>query len=151
MEKDDYNIDMENDYVKQVIVIRKDLNMRKGKMCAQAAHAAMKVVLDRMLCRELIKESTPWEGCFIWQITIFESEPLFRWLKGAFTKIVVSVDTEEELIALKYRAEEAGILCAMVTDAGKTEFHGVRTNTALAIGPEWASKIDRITSNLKLL
>ena len=44
MGKDDYNIDMEKDYVKQVIIIRKDLKMRKGKMCAQAAHAAMKVV-----------------------------------------------------------------------------------------------------------
>ena len=47
MEKDDYNMEMENDYVKQIIVIRKDLKMRKGKMCAQAAHASMKVLLDR--------------------------------------------------------------------------------------------------------
>ena len=151
MKKDDYNSNMEKDYVKQVIVIRKDLNMRKGKMCAQAAHAAMKVVLDRMLCRELVKESTPWEGCFVWQITIFESEPLYRWLKGVFTKIVVSVDTEEEMLALKYRAEEAGILNALVTDAGKTEFHGERTRTALAIGPDWANKVDKITGHLKLL
>jgi len=123
MEKDDYNIDMENDYVKQVIVIRKDLNMRKGKMCAQAAHAAMKVVLDRMLCEEYAKDSTIWEGCYIWHMTVFESEPMHK----------------------------AGMLCALVTDAGKTEFHGVRTNTALAIGPEWASKLDKITGNLKLL
>ena len=151
MEKDDYNIDMENDYVKQVIVIRKDLKMRKGKMCAQASHASMKVLLDRMLCEECKKDSTPWEGCFKWQLTIFESEPFHRWLKGTFTKIVVSVDTEEELLALKYRAEEAGMLCALVTDAGKTEFHGERTNTALAIGPEWASKVDKITGYLKLL
>jgi len=151
MEKDDYNIDMENDYVKQVIVIRKDLNMRKGKMCAQAAHAAMKVVLDRMLCEEYAKDSTIWEGCYIWHMTVFESEPMHRWLKGAFTKITVSVDSEEDLLALQYRAEEAGMLCALVTDAGKTEFHGVRTNTALAIGPEWASKLDKITGNLKLL
>jgi PTH2 family peptidyl-tRNA hydrolase len=151
MEKDDYNIDMENDYVKQVIVIRKDLKMRKGKMCAQAAHAAMKVVLDRMLCTEFKKESTPFEGCFVWQMTIFESEPMHRWLKGAFTKVVVSVDTEEDLLALKYRAEEAGMLNALITDAGKTEFHGIRTRTALAIGPEWASKLDKITGDLKLL
>ena len=151
MGKDDYNIDMEKDYVKQVIIIRKDLKMRKGKMCAQAAHAAMKVVLDRMICGECKKDSTPWEGCFKWQMTIFESEPLHRWLKGTFTKIVVSVDTEEDLLALKYRAEEAGMLCALVTDAGKTEFHGERTNTALAIGPEWASKVDKITGDLKLL
>ena len=105
MEKEDYNIDMENDYVKQVIVIRKDLKMRKGKMCAQAAHAAMKVVLDRMLCEEYAKDSTLWEGCFVWHMTIFESEPLYRWIKGAFTKIVVSVDSEEELLELKGHQE----------------------------------------------
>ena len=33
--------------VKQVIVLRKDLNMRKGKMVAQGAHASMKVFFDR--------------------------------------------------------------------------------------------------------
>jgi PTH2 family peptidyl-tRNA hydrolase len=151
MEKDDYNIDMENDYVKQVIVIRKDLKMRKGKMCAQAAHAAMKVLLDRMKVQEFAKESTIWEGCYVWHMTVWESEPMMHWLKGAFTKITVSVDSEEELLKLKEKAEDAGMLCALVTDAGKTEFHGQRTNTALAIGPEWASKLDRITGDLSLL
>ena len=151
MDKDDYNLDMEKDYVKQIIIIRKDLKMRKGKLAAQAAHAAMKVVLDRMQIQEYAKESTIWEGCFVWHMTVFESEPLHRWPKGAFTKVVVSVDSEEELLEIKRKAEEAGILCALVTDAGKTEFHGERTNTAVAIGPEWASKLEPITGNLKLL
>jgi len=151
MKKDDYNKDMENDYVKQVIVIRKDLKMRKGKMCAQAAHAAMKVLLDRMSFTEYFKDSTIWEGCFLLHMTVFESEPIMRWLKGAFTKVVVSVDSEEELFALMEKAEAAGMLYSLVTDAGKTEFHGERTNTALAIGPEWASKLDKITGDLPLL
>jgi PTH2 family peptidyl-tRNA hydrolase len=151
MKKDGYNIDMENDYVKQIIVIRKDLKMRKGKMCAQAAHAAMKVVLDRMLCEDYAKDSTIWEGCYVWHMTVLESEPMYRWLKGAFTKVVVSVDSEEELFDLMEKAENAGMLYSLITDAGKTEFHGERTNTALAIGPEWASKLDPITGGLKLL
>jgi len=151
MEKNDYNLDMENDYVKQIIVIRKDLGMRKGKMCAQAAHAAMKVLLDRMQVQEFAKESTIWEGCYVWHMTVWESEPMMRWLKGAFTKITVSVDSEKELLELKEKAEDEGVLCSLVTDAGKTEFRGERTNTALAIGPEWASKLDKITGHLKLL
>ena len=151
MKKDDYNIPMEGDYVKQIIVIRKDLNMRKGKLAAQAAHASMKVLLDRMLCEEFVKDSTIWEGCHVWLMTIFESEPMHMWLKGAFTKVVVSVDSEEELLEIKKKAEDAGILCSLVTDAGKTEFHGKRTNTAVAIGPEWSSKLEPITGNLKLL
>jgi PTH2 family peptidyl-tRNA hydrolase len=137
--------------MKQVIVLRTDLNMRKGKMCAQAAHAAMKVILDRMTFQEYAKESTVWEGCYVMHMTLFESEPIMRWLKGAFTKVVVSVDSEEELLELKQKAQSAGILNALIEDAGKTEFHGERTNTALAIGPEWASELEPITGHLKLL
>lgn len=144
MEKDDYNIDMENDYAKQVIVIRKDLKMRKGKMCAQAAHASMKVLLDNMSVSDR-------PGVCSWTLTSFKSYPMHQWLEGAFTKIVVSVDSEDELFELEQKAEDAGILCAMITDAGKTEFHGEPTNTALAIGPEWASKLEPITGELKLL
>lgn len=145
MEKDDYN------NVKQVIVMRTDLNMRKGKMAAQAAHASMKVFLDRMSYFEYAKESTIWDGFYVWQLEAWESEPLHRWLRGTFTKIVVGVDSEEELLEIKMKAERAGILCALVTDAGRTEFHGERTNTCLAVGPEWAEKLDEITGHLKLL
>ena len=142
---------MEKDYEKQVIVIRKDLNMRKGKIAAQAAHAAMKVILDRMQIRKFEKGSTFWEDCLVWHMTVYESEPMHMWLKGSFTKVVVSCVDEKELLELKQKATDAGILNALITDAGKTEFNGVPTNTALAIGPEWASKVDKITGNLKLL
>lgn len=151
MKKDDYNIDMEKDYVKQIIVVRKDLNMRKGKIAAQAAHAAMKVILDRMQVQEFAKESTIWEGCYVWHMTVWESEPLMRWLKGAFTKVVVYCKDEKELLELKQKAEEEGFLCALITDAGRTEFHGERTNTCIAIGPDWASKLDKLTGDLPLL
>lgn len=145
MEKDDY------DMVKQVIVMRTDLNMRKGKMAAQAAHASMKLLMERTNFFEYAKESTIWDGFYIWQLETWESEPLHRWLRGAFTKVVVGVGSEEELFEIKKKAEEAGILCTLVTDAGKTEFDGARTNTCIAVGPEWASKIDEITGHLKLL
>jgi PTH2 family peptidyl-tRNA hydrolase len=151
MEKDDYNMNMENDYVKQVIVIRKDLKMRKGKIAAQAAHAAMKVLLDRMKVQEYAKESTVWEGCMVWHMTVFESEPMHMWLKGQFTKIVVYVENEKELFDLKEKAEDAGLLTALITDAGRTEFHGKRTNTCIAIGPAWHSELEPITGDLPLL
>ena len=125
--------------------------MRKGKLAAQAAHAAMKVILDRMQVQEYAKESTIWEGCYVWHMTVFESEPLMRWLKGAFTKVVVYVENEEEMLALKERAEDAGLLTALITDAGRTEFHGERTNTCIAIGPAWDSELKPITGDLPLL
>jgi PTH2 family peptidyl-tRNA hydrolase len=151
MKNSDYYDEMDNDYVKQVIVIRKDLNMRKGKLAAQTAHAAMKVLLDQMSCDRFAEDSTFWRDCHIWYLKVLESEPLHRWLKGNFTKIVVSVNNEEELFDIKRKAEKVGILCSLVTDAGKTEFHGECTNTALAVGPEWASKVDGITGHLPLL
>ena len=153
MKKDDYNIDMEKDYVKQVIVIRKDLRMRKGKMCAQAAHASMKVILDKMVCGDIQVSHPPSSNPRFAELSVIMPKGgcLYKWLSGAFTKIVVSVDSEEELFELKQKAEDAGILCAMIMDAGKTEFHGEPTNTALAVGPEWASKLDKITGDLKLL
>lgn len=141
-------MNMKNDYVKQVIVVRKDLNMRKGKLAAQVAHASMKVLLDHMECQKYAENS---ESCYIWFMDVYESEPLSKWLKGAFTKIVVSVDSEEELFEIKVKAEEQNIMTALITDAGRTEFNGIPTNTALAVGPDWADKVDEITKDLKLL
>jgi PTH2 family peptidyl-tRNA hydrolase len=151
MENYDYYEEAKGDYVKQVIVIRKDLKMRTGKLAAQAAHAAMKVILDHMTCEKYAEGSTFWNDCCVWYMRAVESEPLHRWLKGTFTKVVVYVNSEEELLELKHNAERAGILCSLVTDAGRTEFHGVRTNTAVAIGPDWTEKVDKITGHLPLL
>lgn len=134
--------------VKQVIVVRKDLNMRKGKLAAQVAHASMKVLLDHMECQKYAENS---EACYLWFMDVYESEPLNAWLKGAFTKVVVSVDSEEELFEIKAKAEEHNIMTALITDAGYTEFGGIPTNTAVALGPDWADKIDEITGDLKLL
>ncbi len=139
------------DEVKQIIVIRKDLKMRKGKMIAQGAHAAMKVILDRASVTKIAEGSKFWADEYLWQLQVNEKEPVYNWLMGSFTKIVVSVDSLEELEILETKANKAGILTAKVLDAGRTEFHGERTITALAIGPDWANKLDPITKHLKLL
>jgi peptidyl-tRNA hydrolase, PTH2 family len=125
---------------KQVIVIRKDLNMRKGKMVAQGAHASMKVILDKM--SKMVDE---------WKLNLDEGSSIQKWLEGKFTKICVSVDSEAELIEIYDRARSNGIICSIITDAGLTEFDGIPTKTAVAIGPAWPEEIDPITSHLKLL
>ena len=125
---------------KQVIVMRKDLNMRKGKMVAQGAHASMKAILDWG-----INES---EGLLI---DLPPDSPLENWINGRFTKVCVSVDSESELDEIYNKAKEAGLICSMIVDAGLTEFNGVPTKTCCAIGPEWPEDIDKITGHLKLL
>jgi len=130
---------------KQVIVIRKDLGMRKGKMCAQAAHASMKAILDELYYTEFNKDYTTIG------ITISHDTPLYHWLSGIFTKVVVGCDSEEELLALHSSANIYKVINALIQDAGKTEFHGKPTYTALAIGPDTPERIDKITGHLKLL
>lgn len=120
---------------KQIIVMRKDLNMRKGKMIAQGAHASMKVLLDTMTRNP----DAPFPLA------------LEEWLKGRFTKICVSVNSQEELEAVYEKAYDAGILCAIIEDSGLTEFKGVPTLTCCAIGPDYSEKLDPITGGLPLL
>jgi len=67
------------------------------------------------------------------------------WVEGLFIKIVLTVETEKDLLHAYELAQEAGLPCALVTDAGRTEFHGVPTNTTVAIGPAKAEAIDKIT------
>jgi PTH2 family peptidyl-tRNA hydrolase len=119
---------------KQVIVIRKDLKMRRGKEIAQGAHAAM-----AWLTRLIVQQMPP-------RLTSAETV----WLTGKFTKIVCTVDSEVELLQLYVKAQEAHLRVCLIEDSGATEFNGVPTNTCLAIGPDWSELIDPITSHLKL-
>ena len=113
--------------------MRKDLNMRKGKMVAQGSHASMS-----FLTRRLQRKEPP-------------TEVQKEWLESSFTKICVSVDSERELLEIAGRADEAGLECHLVTDNGTTEFGGVPTRTCLALGQDRPENIDKISGHLKLL
>jgi PTH2 family peptidyl-tRNA hydrolase len=123
---------------KQVIVMRKDLGMRKGKMIAQGAHASLRVLLERGEA----------DGD---RYVIAMTDAMKAWMTGRFTKVCVSVDTEAALDAIVARANAAGVPCALIVDAGQTEFHGVPTKTCCAVGPAWVADVDAITGDLPLL
>lgn len=111
--------------VKQVIIIRSDLKMRKGKMIAQGAHASLNAYLKA--------PKTSQE----------------EWMNTGHAKICVRVDTKDHLLSL-YEQAASVLPCALIEDWGLTEFHGERHFTALAIGPAPANLIDPITRDLKL-
>ena len=142
---------------KQVIMMRTDLNMRKGKMIAQGAHASMKVLLDRLEWRgqktEHPREHDPEfsETVTFQEVRAFVEEAMLEWIKGRFTKIGLRVESEQELVDLYTKAKEAGIPCSLIEDQGLTEFHGQITKTCCAIGPAEVADIDRITGHLKPL
>jgi len=121
-----------NTDIKQVIVMRNDLNMRKGKMCAQAAHASIQFMKNLVMC------------------DVGPSRIEIDWLDYGMTKICVRVDSEAELMDIFNQAKEAKLTVHLVTDAGLTEFKEP-TITCLAIGPNRAEDINKITGKLTLL
>lgn len=123
---------------KQVIALRKDLGMGKGKLVAQGAHASLAAVLSRA------DRST--EG----ELRVPLDQDIGPWLEGRFTKICVGVPDEDALLALYTRALALGLPCALIKDSGFTQFNGVPTHTAVAVGPAPLDAVDHITGDLKL-
>jgi len=111
---------------KQVIAVRKDLKMDKGKLAAQVAHASL----------EAYKKAGPRE------IECWEAEGM--------KKVVVAVKDIKELMLIKEKVKKANLPYSVIRDAGKTQLEP-GTVTALGIGPAKEESIDIITKSLKLL
>jgi peptidyl-tRNA hydrolase, PTH2 family len=114
---------------KQVIVVRRDLRMGIGKIAAQVAHAAV-------LGAERTKQ--------------FNQVWFHRWFESGQAKVVVKVQSFEELIALRNVAEKLSLIVVQVEDRGLTQLPA-GTTTCIGIGPAPTELIDRVTSRLKLL
>lgn len=113
--------------LKQIIILRTDLKMRRGKEIAQGAHASMAAVLDNM-----------------------EDPFVKEWLAGKFTKIAVGIESEDALLDIYRKALAKGVVASLIQDSGLTEFGGVPTYTAVAIGPGDPEHIATLTGHLKL-
>ncbi len=112
-----------------MIVVRTDIKMGKGKLCAQVAHASLEAALEAM------RKKREW----------FE-----EWLLQGQPKIVLKGGTEEELLKYAQEARRLGLPVSIIRDAGKTQLEP-GTLTAIGIGPGPKEKIDKITGHLKLL
>ena len=126
---------------KQVIVIRRDLRMRRGKEIAQGAHAS-----TAWLANRVIQGMTP--NGTVDHVALSAAER--AWLESGFRKVTVKVSSEEELMAVHGKAVEAGLVVHLVTDRGLTEFGGIPTRTCLAVGPDYDDLVDPVTGDLEL-
>lgn len=111
---------------KQMIVVRSDLKMSKGKTAAQCAHASVAAL----------------EGA--------DKKTASAWRKSGQKKVIVKVKDEKELLELKEKCDSLKLPCSLVIDAGLTELKP-GTCTALAIGPDQEEKINKVTGSLPLL
>lgn len=134
---------------KQVIVVRKDIDMSPGKMGGQCAHAAMGVFFDWM--KQFSDDIDLKNGTFLrtYHISALSESTEFDYIEGAFTKIVVEVENEDELLALYNKASDMGFLTSIITDAARTEFTEP-TTTCICIGPISDEDCVGLTDHLKL-
>jgi len=116
-------------HYKQVIVFRSDLKMSKGKIAAQAGHAAVSAG------EEARKHRREW-----WE----------SWFREGQCKIAVKVKNEKELLKLEEHVRDLGLPCALIRDRGLTEIPP-DTITCLGIGPAPSEKVDKLTGKLHLL
>ena len=123
--------------IKQVIIIRRDLHLRKGQIAAQAAHASIKVFLDRA------ERMSAFEHSLVINLT----DAMKHWVDGIFTKICVGVDSEKELLDIYNAAGAKDIPCSIIKETGFEQ----PTNTCIALGPDRSELLDTITGHLKLL
>jgi len=128
--------------IKQVILIRKDLKMRRGKEIAQGSHASMAFVMQQIHSQLVTHDVS---ACLL---NLSEVEKI--WINNGSAKICLRVNSEDELLLYHEKAMAAELKSFLIQDSGRTEFHGQPTYTACAIGPDDSQKIDSITSDLVL-
>ena len=135
---------------KQMIVMRRDLKMRKGKIAAQAGHACVEATLMAIVREGRGDELRATDGWAWIEHGGDDVTALTEWFDAGVAKVCVYVDSEEELLDLAARGRAPGSAVALVRDAGHTEFHGEPTYTCLAFEPLPAEKIDPLTGELPL-
>lgn len=111
---------------KQVIIVRKDLKIGKGKLISQCCHACIGAL--RQVEEEIIK----------------------KWEEEGAKKVILKVRDLKELKEIEKKLKKNKIKYFLVVDAGKTQLER-GTITCLGIGPIEEKIIDKITGKLKLL
>jgi PTH2 family peptidyl-tRNA hydrolase len=127
---------------KQVILIRRDLNMRRGKEIAQGSHASIDFLVHDLRVKLASDPSAAVE------LSLSEAER--AWLAHGMAKVCLQILSEADLIARHEKALTAGLKSFLIRDSGRTEFLGQQTLPACAIGPDETERIDAVTGDLQL-
>lgn len=141
-----------SDNYKQVIVVRKDLNMTPGKLASQVSHASMAPIT-----RELRKNAYRLDSKTVRSILDVDYQTWKEWYEGSFTKIILKAKNKNDLEKLIKKAQEAGmqenIDYYCIRDNCLTELHpeeNGRCLTCVGFKPTKATIIDQITKKYQL-
>lgn len=132
--------------IKQYIIVRKDLKMKHGKMAAQVSHASLGAFLNFF---KMDRERNQDVDLFNLNLSFLQNSPMDVWLHGIFTKVILRVDSELELLQLNEKLRNKGLKTALITDRGLTTFDKP-TTTCLGVGPVLNEDVQDIIGHLKL-
>jgi len=129
--------------VKQVILAVRG-HMEAGKLSAQVAHAALANILN------LAHHTSEEEGTVFKTLSYEANSDVHYWIENEFTKIVLAVDSQEEMLEIFEKAKKLNLNTSLIIDDGRTVFNGEKTITCVAIGPHKSELIDPLTRHLKM-
>ena len=135
---------------KQAIVMRKDLDYKghTGKVIAQGAHASLNVFLNKQYTHKYDEVLDTYRKVEPRKQDL--TDAMKEWVDSDLkTKIVLAVNSKEELLDIYNQAEENNLPCSLIKDAGLTVFDEP-TYTCCAVGPDKSEKVDKITGDLSL-
>ena len=119
--------------MKQYIVVNRGLKMSRGKLMSQASHASM-AWLTNML-HQNVKENNN-SDCVECNLQ-FPVDIWENWIAGAFTKIILTVDSEGELEELINNLNKAGFREVNNCENGdKPDFFIIKDNCNTELTPD---------------
>lgn len=79
-----------------------------------------------------------------------DAKSLKIWERSGQMKVVVKVDSEEELLEVASVSKSLGLVTSLIRDAGRTQI-SPGSKTVLGVGPGPFDAIDQVTGHLKLM
>ena len=151
---------------KQIIIVRKDLNMSVGKICAQVSHASMAFLTNMIKSNSKLCSVYDYDDTYLrddYWCEFWTGKDLYeQWINGSFTKVVLKAKNKNQLLKAKAMAEEMNMVegkdfflikdnCLTELEPEEVDENGVgRTLTCIGFKPMDEEVINKISKKYQL-